>query len=114
MPDGYRRDKLFALTYLARSELSEADAMLARLLTLAEKPDSDPPVAMAIAEVYAARHDPTHAFQWLDTARRLCLASQVAGFVPRWTLHEDMQLSPQFKSLHADPCWRELLAKLAI
>ena len=112
MPAGYRRDQRFALAYFARGDVAEGDAMLARLLALAEKPDSDPTVAVAIAEVYAARNDPESAFKWLDTARRRS-ESQPGGLLPGWAMHEHLQIAPFLKSLHADPRWGELLAATA-
>lgn len=108
MPAGYDRDQRFALAYFARGDVSEGNAMLARLFALAEKPDFDPPVAVAIAEVYAARNDPDHAFEWLDTARRRSRSQP--GVLPAWLLQDDLHFAPFLKSLHADPRWDQLLA----
>jgi TolB-like protein/DNA-binding winged helix-turn-helix (wHTH) protein len=108
MPDGYRRDQRYALAYFARGAVSDGDAMLARLLALAEKPGSDPAVAVAIAEVYAARNNPDRAFQWIDNARPRSRGQP--GGLPGWLLLETLYVSPYFKSLHADPRWGELLA----
>ena len=85
MPEGYLRDERFALAHFARGDEREGDAMLARLLALAEKPDSDPEVALAVAEVYAAKNDPDRAFKWLDTARRRSKASLGSCQVWCWT-----------------------------
>ena len=111
MPAGYRRDQRFALVHFARGEESQGNAMLSRLLALAQTPDSDPTVAVAIAEVYAARNDPDSAFKWLDTARRRS-QSQPKSALPPWAMHEDLQSTPFLKSLYADPRWRELLAAI--
>ncbi len=111
MPAGYRRDQRFALVHFARGEESQGNAMLSRVLALAQTPDSDPTVAVAIAEVYAARNDPDSAFKWLDTARRRS-ASQPKSPLPPWAMHEDLQSTPFLKPLHADPRWRELLAAI--
>jgi TolB-like protein/DNA-binding winged helix-turn-helix (wHTH) protein len=109
IPAGDDRDQRLALAYFARGDVDEGDAMLARLLALAEKPDSDATLAVDIAEVYAARNDPDTAFKWLDTARRRS-ASQPGGPLPAWAIHEELQLAPFLKSLHADLRWSELLA----
>jgi TolB-like protein/DNA-binding winged helix-turn-helix (wHTH) protein/tetratricopeptide (TPR) repeat protein len=108
MPAGYDRDRHLALAYFARGDVSEGNAMLARLFALAEKPDFDPPVAVAIAEVYAARNDPDHAFEWLDTARRRSRSQP--GVLPARLLQDDLQFAPFLKALHADPRWGQLLA----
>jgi TolB-like protein/DNA-binding winged helix-turn-helix (wHTH) protein len=112
IPAGYRQDKRFALVHLARGEESQGNAMLSRLLVLAQTPDSDPTVAVAVAEVYAARNDTDSAFKWLDTARRHS-KSQPKSRLPRWSMREELQHAPFLKSLHADPRWRELLAAIA-
>jgi TolB-like protein/tetratricopeptide (TPR) repeat protein len=112
IPTGYRRDKRFALVHFARGEESQGNAMLSRLLAQARTPESDPTVAVAIAEVYAVRNDPDSAFKWLDTARRRS-ESQPRSPLPPWAMHEDLQYVPFLKSLHADPRWGELLAAIA-
>jgi TolB-like protein/DNA-binding winged helix-turn-helix (wHTH) protein len=108
MPAGYVRDQRFALAYFARGSVNEGEAMLARLLALAAKPESDPAVAVAIAEVYASRNDPDRAFEWLDTAHSRSRGQ--LGALPDWLLQENLQVAPHLKSLHADPRWRALLA----
>ena len=112
IPAGYLQDKRFAVVHFARGEESQGNAMLSRLLALAQDPDSDPTVAVAIAEVYAARNDADSAFKWLDTARRRS-KSQPKSRLPYWAMHEDLLYSPYLKPLHADPRWRELLAAIA-
>jgi tetratricopeptide (TPR) repeat protein len=108
LPAGYDRDQRLAVAYFARGDVSEGDAMLARLLALTEKPDSDPAVALAIARVYAARNDPDRAFKWLDTARQG--ATSRPGALPGWLLVEKLQIDAFLKPLHADPRWGKLLA----
>jgi Tfp pilus assembly protein PilF len=111
LPEGYARDQRFTLAYFARGDESEGDAMLARLIALAEKPDTDATVAVAIAEVYASRNDAERAFKWLETAR---LRSQTyPGVLPGWAMHENLEISPYLKPLHADPRWEALLAATA-
>lgn len=110
MSAGYRRDQRFALAYFARGDESEGNSMLARLLALAEEPDSDATVAVAIAEVYAARNDADRAFEWLDTTRRTSRSHP--GLLPDWAVRETLQLAPFLKSLHTDPRWGQLLATL--
>lgn len=110
MPAGYRRDQRTALASFARGDVSEGNSLLARLLALAEKPGSDATVAVAIAEVYAARNDADRAFKWLDTAHRRSRSDP--GLLPSWAMQETLQLAPFLKSLHADPRWRQLLSTL--
>jgi TolB-like protein/DNA-binding winged helix-turn-helix (wHTH) protein/tetratricopeptide (TPR) repeat protein len=112
IPAGYLQDKRFAVVHFARGEESQGNAMLSRLLALAQEPDSDPAVAVAVAEVYAARNDTDSAFKWLDTARRRS-KSQPKSRLPHWAMQEALQYAPFLKPLHADPRWRELLAAIA-
>jgi thioredoxin-like negative regulator of GroEL len=112
IPAGYLQDKRLALVHFARGEESQGNETLSRLLTLAQEPDSDPTVAMAVAEVYAARNETDNAFKWLDTARRRS-KSQPKSRLPPWAMHENLQYAPYLKPLHADPRWRELLAAIA-
>jgi TolB-like protein/DNA-binding winged helix-turn-helix (wHTH) protein len=110
MPAGHIRDQRLALAYFARGDAREGDAMLARLLALAEKPDFDATMAVAIAEVFAVRNDPDRAFEWLDTARRRAAGQPGGGRLPSWAMLERLQLAPFLKPLHADPRWDPLLA----
>ncbi len=112
IPAGYLQDKRFALVHFARGAESQGNALLSRLLALAQEPDSEPTVALAVAEVYAARNDTDSAFKWLDTARRHS-ENQPKSRLPRWAMSEDLHYAPYLKSLHADPRWRELLAAIA-
>jgi serine/threonine-protein kinase len=107
MPAGFARDQRLALADFARGNASEGDAMLARLLAQAEKLNSDPEIAVAIAELYAAKKDPDRAFEWLDRARLRSVESRAS---PSWLLHDNLQLVPYLKSLHVDPRWDALLA----
>jgi TolB-like protein/DNA-binding winged helix-turn-helix (wHTH) protein/tetratricopeptide (TPR) repeat protein len=106
MPADHERDQRLALAYYARGDVSEGDAMLARLLALAEKPDSHAEVAVAVAEVYATRNDPDRAFKWLDTA----LERSTPARLPGWVMDDNLQAAPFLKSLHADPRWDEFIA----
>jgi serine/threonine-protein kinase len=114
IPDSYGRDQRLALIYFAQGAVSEADAMLARLTALAQKPETDDEVAaavaVAIAEVYAARKDPDRAFAWLDKARLHAHGQPEA--LPGWVMHENLQVTPYLKPLHADPRWAGLLTAL--
>jgi TolB-like protein/DNA-binding winged helix-turn-helix (wHTH) protein/tetratricopeptide (TPR) repeat protein len=111
IPAGYLQDKRFAVVHFARGEESQGNEMLSRLLALAQEPDSDPTVAVAVAEVYAARNDADSAFKWLDTAHRRS-KSQPKSRLPYWAMREDLLYTPFLKPLHADPRWRELLAAI--
>jgi tetratricopeptide (TPR) repeat protein len=112
IPAGYRLDQRLALIYFARGDENQGDAMLSRVIALAQTSDSDPAVAVAVAEVYAARNNADIAFKWLETARRRS-ASQPKGPLPIWTMAEYLQFAPHLKPLHADPRWRALLTATA-
>ena len=100
IPAGYLQDKRFAVVHFARGEESQGNEMLSRLLALAQDPDSDPTVAVAVAEVYAARNDSDNAFKWLDTARRRS-ESQPKSRLPQWA----MQRGSAIRALpQAAPC----------
>ena len=88
--------------------------MLLRLITQAKKPQVDKEVAVgiavAVAEVYAARKDADRAFEWLNEAR---LRTQDASDdLPGWMLHDNLQMAPYLKPLHVDPRWDELVVIL--
>ena len=108
IPVGYRRDERSALAYFASGDVSDGNAMLARVLALAEKADQDASAAVAVAEVYASTDDPDRAFAWLETARRRSL--QEGAALPGWLVYENLQVAPFLKPLHADPRWKDLLA----
>jgi TolB-like protein/DNA-binding winged helix-turn-helix (wHTH) protein/tetratricopeptide (TPR) repeat protein len=108
LPASHSRDRRFALAYFARGDVSEGNAMLARMLELAQKPDLDVGLAVAIAEVYAATNDADRAFKWLETARQRAVKQPVAW--PGWLLDENLQMAPFLKPLHADPRWDEVVA----
>jgi tetratricopeptide (TPR) repeat protein len=110
MPDGYLRDERFALAHFARGDTREGNAMLERLRAASEKPDADPGVIVAIAEIYAATNDPDRAFEWLDKARPR--SKRQLELMPSWMLRENLQVTVYFKPLHADPRWGELLKEL--
>jgi Flp pilus assembly protein TadD len=115
LPDDYIRDEGFALAHFARGDVAESDAMLARLLARAGNTELDVgefvTVAVAVAEVYATRNDADRAFAWLKKARL-----RAAGHEKRmrgWLMHENLQVTPFLKPLHADPRWDELLASVS-
>jgi TolB-like protein/DNA-binding winged helix-turn-helix (wHTH) protein len=107
MPDGYLRDERLAMARFARGDVREGSALLASLRAQAEKPDFNPGLPVAIAEIYASRNDLDHAFEWLERARPR--TPRQIEMLPAWSLREILQLSPFLKSLHADPRWGELL-----
>ena len=75
-------------------------------------PDFGPEVAIAIAEVYSARKDTDHAFEWLEFTLG-CVRSQ-PGLIPRMFLRVRLHFSPFLKALHHDRRWGELLAAAMI
>jgi TolB-like protein/DNA-binding winged helix-turn-helix (wHTH) protein/Tfp pilus assembly protein PilF len=110
LPAGYRRDSCLALAHFVRGDVADGDAMLTRLLAQSEARSRDPAVALAIAEVYAARNDPEQAFKWLDLARRRWESEP--GPMSAADMTRDVQTAPFLKTLHADPRWNELLAAI--
>lgn len=107
MPAGNRQDQRLAMAWFARGDRSQADEMLARLIDTAKKADLDADLAVDVAEVYAFRKDPDHAFEWLDTALRL-MRNQ-PGVLPNMLMRENLQLSPFLKALRQDPRWGKVL-----
>lgn len=106
-PEGPRRIQCYALIYHATGRDDAADA-LAQLIALAEMPDSDAGIKLAVAEVYAFRRERDAAFRWLDRAERQTRDDRAV--VPGWWMRQEAQLSPFLESLHADPRWPSLLA----
>jgi TolB-like protein/DNA-binding winged helix-turn-helix (wHTH) protein/tetratricopeptide (TPR) repeat protein len=105
IPAGFARDQSLALAYHARGDSAEADAALARLIEVAERPDSNHETALAVAELYAMRAELDQAFQWLDVANR---RERAAEFDTNWIAN--LRLSPLLEPLRADPRWQALLA----
>jgi TolB-like protein/DNA-binding winged helix-turn-helix (wHTH) protein len=110
IPQGYRHDERLAIAYYARGQTTEGDEILERLRAQAKDPHFDTGVALAIGEIHAARNEPDLAFEWLDRARPQ--TQRQLDEKPYWLLIEDLQVSPYLKSLHADPRWRDLMAKV--
>jgi TolB-like protein/tetratricopeptide (TPR) repeat protein len=106
VPAGPLRDQCVALTYRAPGHRAAADAALARLEALADVPEPDAELAIAIAEVYAFRGDNAAALKWADRA----LLPTDPKKARLWTL-EEMVLSPFLRVLHADARWSTLIAR---
>jgi TolB-like protein/DNA-binding winged helix-turn-helix (wHTH) protein/tetratricopeptide (TPR) repeat protein len=104
IPAGPERDECIALAHRAPGQQSAADAALARLVALANGPDHDPGIDVAIAEAYASRGDEEEALQWLTRA----LQPEKGR---NWT-REDVLLSPFLRALHADSRWQTLVARV--
>lgn len=111
LPSGYTRDQRLAIAYFARGEVDESDAAVARMIELAERPESDAMVPLTVAEVYSMRRDFDRAFEWLDKAR-LRAHGPTAVTMPGWLVFENLQVSSYLKPLHSDPRWKPLLADL--
>ena len=109
MPEGYMREQRFALAHFARGDVAESDAILAGLIAEAEQRSADLEIAVAIAEVYAARNDKERAFAWLATAHRRAVSQP--GFTARWWLYDLVQVAPFLKPLRDDPRWARLRPK---
>jgi tetratricopeptide (TPR) repeat protein len=110
MPDGYLKDERRAVIAFARGDAEEGNEILEHMVALTKQPDFDPGAAVAIAEVFGYRRDTQRAFEWLE--RALPRTERQLALKPRWLLIEDLQVTPYLKSLHADPRWRALLAKI--
>jgi TolB-like protein/DNA-binding winged helix-turn-helix (wHTH) protein/Tfp pilus assembly protein PilF len=108
VPQGPVRDACQALAYQAMGDAAAADAALARLTALAETSQPDLTVVISIAEVYAFRGDSDTTFAWLARADRQAKEAHDASAL--WTVQMELQLSPFFRRLSADPRWRSLLA----
>lgn len=108
LPEGIERDQRYAMAYYLRGDVTNGDAMLARLLAQAETPQASPMLEVAIAEVYAFRHDKDHAFTWLNKA--WVLARNQPGASRQWSVIEALHLGTFLRPLHADPRWPELVA----
>jgi tetratricopeptide (TPR) repeat protein len=108
LPEGHLRDQCFALVHHATGNTAAAATALAHLIALAETPNSDATVKLAIAEVYAFRRDGDQAFKWLAMAGEQTRDDRVV--VPGWWIKQELPLSAFLKPLHADPRWETLLA----
>lgn len=109
IPEGAAKEERLALAHFARGEVEEGNAMLARLIASARKPDANADAAAAVAEVYASRNDVDRAFEWLDTAR--ARARKAPGPLAEVVLVTDLQLVPYLASLRGDPRWRQMLVE---
>lgn len=95
------RDQCLGLVYHAIGHAAAADAALARLIALAETPDSDATVKVSIAEVYAFRGDGDEAFKWLEPAYRQ--ARNDRAVMPGWWTRQGCTSLRSSSPLHADP-----------
>ena len=95
--EGYRRFEL-ALAQYVRGDRAAADAALADLI--ANGRDN---LAYQIAEVYAVRGEKDKAFEWLQIA----LDNHDTGMLA-------LLVDPLLHSLHSDPRYKNLLAKLGL
>ena len=95
--EGYRRFEL-ALAQYVRGDRQAADAALADLI--ANGRDN---LAYQIAEVYAVRGEKDKAFEWLQIA----LDNHDTGML-------SLLVDPLLHSLHSDPRYKNLLAKLGL
>jgi TolB-like protein/DNA-binding winged helix-turn-helix (wHTH) protein/Flp pilus assembly protein TadD len=108
LPEGRLRDQCVALVYHATGNAAEADAALARLISLSEAPDPEAVVKLSIAEVYAFRGDDDEAFEWLALAIRQTREDRAV--TSGWWTTLEIHISPLLKRLHTDPRWQSLLA----
>lgn len=110
LPAGRDRDVRLALTYFARGDDVEGDAILARMLALGKAPGLDSQVLVDIAGMYTGKNDPDQAFKWLDVAHRRSASDGTPSECKelKWTLRTAPFLTP----LHADPRWNELLTAI--
>jgi tetratricopeptide (TPR) repeat protein len=84
------------MVYHAMGRKAESDAALANLIR-----DYDRDAAYNIAYVLAWRGEADHAFEWLDKA----VANHDSGLT-------DVEVEPEFASLHRDPRWPKFLRRL--
>jgi TolB-like protein/DNA-binding winged helix-turn-helix (wHTH) protein/Flp pilus assembly protein TadD len=108
VPQGPMRERCQAMVYQAMGDAGASDAALARLTALAKTSQRDLTVMLSIAEVYAFRGDSDATFAWLTRADRQAKHSRDATAL--WYVQSELQLSPFFKHMAADPRWRLLMA----
>jgi tetratricopeptide (TPR) repeat protein len=106
IPAGHVRDQRLALAHFARGDVVTGEQLLANLRELTAKQGFGFEVAVAIAEVFAARHDADGAFHWLEIARRR--AQEQHGAVAQWVFYDEFLVSPFLKPLRSDPRWQAL------
>jgi TolB-like protein len=97
-PDTSFRPFELALAYDVRGEREAADAVLADLIA-----HSREGLAYQVAEVYAMRHETDKAFEWLQIA-----FDNHDGSIP------SLLVDPLLESLHDDPRYKNLLAKVGL
>ena len=112
LPAGALREQGLALAYYGVGNISAANAALARLTALAESPDANKLVKVAVAEVHAFRGDQSLALDAIEntlgpTADRQTNATTI------WT-RQVIHRSPFLTSLHAHARWLPLFANFAL
>jgi len=112
LPAGALREQGLALAYYGAGNISAANAALARLTALAEVPDANNLVKVAVAEVHAFRGDESLALDAIEntlgpTANRQTNANTI------WTRHL-IHRSPFLTSLHAHARWLPMFANFGL
>jgi eukaryotic-like serine/threonine-protein kinase len=97
-PEGCFRLEALAVIHRVAGRQKESDEALRELIET--WPDT---AAYQIASVYAVRHEPDPAFEWLERAYRL-----------RDTGLAEMKSNPRLRSLHGDPRWPGFLRKVGL
>lgn len=110
IPAGFQKDQRLAIAHFARGEADQGEVMLKRVIALAEKPEVDPDLFIAIAEVNAARKQTDEAFAWLDRGYRHMESRP--GVLPRMLMLEDIYKAVYLLPLHEDPRWKALAQSL--
>jgi len=88
----------YAVVYYALGRKKDSDTALSELIAKYQRND-----AFQIAGVYAFRHEPDKAFEWLDLA-----------YVQRDTGLAGTKVEPLLKNLHGDPRYIAFLKKLRL
>jgi TolB-like protein/DNA-binding winged helix-turn-helix (wHTH) protein/tetratricopeptide (TPR) repeat protein len=107
MPEGHLRDERLAIAHFTHGQAREGEAALQRLIDRASQEKAEVDVAVAVANVYAARNDVDRAFTWLGTARQRA-EDRDGALMGQGALFDGMQVAPFLKPLHADPRWAAL------
>jgi TolB-like protein/tetratricopeptide (TPR) repeat protein len=107
LPEGYPRDQCLALVHYAKGETPTADAALARLIAVGERPHTDVDAKLRVGEVYAYRGMSDEAFEWLSRVSQQTRDDRVVS--PGWWIQQELPLSPFLQPLHEDPRWQSLL-----
>lgn len=109
LPDSDLRDHGLALLFDAPEYRAEADAALERQ---AKRPVDKVIRSIRLAEVYALRGMPDEALAALERYKGTLDPASKRTVSRLWWMQQELGLSPFLKSLHDDPRWTALMARV--